>query len=222
MNRLYLVRHGENKANITKEFSHKQVDYPLTDKGRLQAQQTADYFLDRGIDEVYSSPLKRALETAEIIAQRLGHDVIVEENFREINVGDLEGRPPTPENWALHDQVLEAWYQGNLEARFPGGEDFLTLRHRLRAGFQRVVDGKTDYNIVVAGHGGLFRATVYDLCTNIDPDKLRDRLLHNCSITEILAGRYDSRLESELVRWGFHEHLHGEAADLVPGTPESD
>jgi broad specificity phosphatase PhoE len=64
MNRLYLVRHGENRANLTKEFSSRLVDYPLTAKGVLQAQQTADYFQQRagagGIDAVYSSPLKRS------------------------------------------------------------------------------------------------------------------------------------------------------------------
>lgn len=42
MNIIYLVRHGENKANLTKEFSYKKVDYPLTPKGVIQAQQTYD------------------------------------------------------------------------------------------------------------------------------------------------------------------------------------
>jgi broad specificity phosphatase PhoE len=44
MTTLYLVRHGENLANITKEFSYRAVDYPLTPKGILQAEQTAEYF----------------------------------------------------------------------------------------------------------------------------------------------------------------------------------
>ena len=41
MTHLYLIRHGENLANLTKEFSYLKVDYPLTPKGRLQAEQTA-------------------------------------------------------------------------------------------------------------------------------------------------------------------------------------
>ena len=60
MNTLYLVRHGENRANLTKQFSYKTVDYPLTPKGVLQAQQTAEFFQDKQIDEIYASPLKRA------------------------------------------------------------------------------------------------------------------------------------------------------------------
>ena len=60
-NTIYLVRHGENLANITKEFSHRLVDYSLTPKGIIQAEQTAAYFRDFHIDEIYSSPLKRAV-----------------------------------------------------------------------------------------------------------------------------------------------------------------
>ncbi len=82
MNTIYLIRHGENKANLTREFSCKKVDYPLTPKGIIQAQQTAEYFRDKHIDEIYASPLKRARETAEIIAEALGLKVVVMEQFR--------------------------------------------------------------------------------------------------------------------------------------------
>ncbi len=46
MIKIYLVRHGENVANLTKEFSHRKVDHSLTPKGRLQAEQIAAYFKD--------------------------------------------------------------------------------------------------------------------------------------------------------------------------------
>src|SRR4051812_45611032 len=99
MTRLYLVRHGENLANLTKEFSYKLVVHSLTDKGVLQAGQTALYFMGKQIDAIYSSPLKRAAETAQIIAAELGLPITTMENFREVNVGDLERYPPTEENW---------------------------------------------------------------------------------------------------------------------------
>lgn len=222
MNRIYLIRHGENRANITKEFSHKRVDYPLTEKGVLQAKQTAEHFGGLHVHEVYSSPLKRAKQTAEIIAEQLDLDVTVIENFREINVGSLEERPPTAENWALHDKIVEAWYSGRLEAKFPDGEDYLTLRSRLRAGFVEVVDHKTDRNIVVVGHGGLFTATVQELCQNVEVAQFRGHPLQNCSISEILLGRRDGHLEGKLIGWGFHDHLYGKAADLEPGRPQAD
>src|SRR5512145_1505714 len=108
-NHVYWVRHGENLANITKEFSSRHVDYSLTPKGVLQAQQTGAYFKDKSIDALYSSPLKRAAETAAIIGAAIGLPVTVIEGFREIDVGELEREPPTAENWAFHDRVFRAW-----------------------------------------------------------------------------------------------------------------
>lgn len=142
MNTIYLVRHGENKANITKEFSHNRVDYSLTPKGVLQAEQTAEYFRARHIDEIFSSPLKRAYETAEIIARTKGLSVTVMENFREVNVGALEDLPPTDENWRLYAETIRNWYTDKPHVPFPQGENLHMLERRLYAGLEEIVRGK--------------------------------------------------------------------------------
>lgn len=124
MNRLLLVRHGENRANLTKEFSHRLVDYPLTAKGRLQAEQTAAYLRGYPVTQVFTSPLKRARETAQLIAAGMGASVSVLEPFRELNVGTLEAAPPSTASWRLHDDIVRAWADGDADARFPEGESF--------------------------------------------------------------------------------------------------
>ena len=222
MNRLYLIRHGENWANITKEFSYKRVDYPLTDKGRLQAQQTAAYFQDKNIHEIYSSPLKRAMETAEIMAAHLNLKVTVMENFREVNVGLLEGQPSSLENWARHDAIIAAWFDGQPETAFPGGENYVTLWERMRSGVAQIVAHKTGQNMIIVGHGGIFTFTLKDLCRNIDLQWLSKTANHNCSITEILIALRNGQLAGELVAWASYAHLHGAAADLVPGSPRDE
>ncbi len=90
MNLVYLLRHGENTANLTKEFSCRKIDYSLTPRGILQAQQTAAFFQSQAIDAIYASPLKRAAETAAIIADALALPVTTIEELREIDVGPLE------------------------------------------------------------------------------------------------------------------------------------
>lgn len=220
MNRLYLVRHGENRANITKEFSHRLVDYPLTAKGILQAQQTAEYFADKDIHEVYCSPLKRARQTAEIIAHRLDLPVTVVEGFREINVGNLEGRPPTAENWGFFFSVIESWFSGAYDVGFPGGEDYHGLWRRMRAGIEQIVANKNGRNIVIVGHGGAFIATVRELCRETDMSRLRGGENHNCSITQIAVSLHEGRLIGQLIEWASHAHLVGAAADLVSGVPD--
>ena len=123
----FLLRHGENQANLTKEFSYMKVDYPLNQKGRQQARQAGLALLEQNIRAIYSSPLKRAVETAQIVGQRLNLTPIVSEAFREINVGVLEDQPPTEANWALHHRIIEQWIEGKEDIGFPGGESYQHL-----------------------------------------------------------------------------------------------
>jgi 2,3-bisphosphoglycerate-dependent phosphoglycerate mutase len=217
MNRLYLIRHGENPANLTKEFSHHRVDYPLTPKGVLQAQQTAEYFKDKHIDEVYSSPLRRAVETAQIIAASLGQETLVMEFFREVNTGNLEGQPPTAELWAFHDEIINDWYAGQRDRRFPEGENSYELWERLKGGILQITAGKEDRNLIIVAHGGIFSFPIHELCPDVDKEWLRSQESHNCSISEVLISQMNGQIYGRLVSWARCDHLSGEAAQLVPG-----
>jgi broad specificity phosphatase PhoE len=220
MNTIYLIRHGENTANITKEFSHKKVDYSLTHKGVLQAEQTAAYFLGRHIDEIYSSPLKRAYETARIIAQAKGLPVTTMENFREVNVGALEDRPPTDENWRIYAETIRDWYTGKPHVAFPEGENLFDLERRLYSGLEEIVRGKDGKHIIVVGHGGIFIAAALHLFGSTVRDTIKGDY-RNCAISEIEIGYVDGVLRGSLKGWGFCSHISGEAAEFVPGLPES-
>jgi broad specificity phosphatase PhoE len=214
-NTLYLVRHGENLANITKEFSYKLVDYPLTPKGVLQAEQTAEFFKSLAIDAVYTSPLKRARETAEIIARPHGLPVTSVEEFREVHVGDLELMPPTEAAWRLHDQVVGEWARGNIEVRFPGGENFRELVERSRRGLLEVTHGRAGQSIIVAAHGGILTGIVRNFCANASND-LPLASMHNCAITEIELTTCGHEIVTGSLRcWACITHLSGEAAELV-------
>ena len=222
MNTLYLVRHGENRANITKEFSHTKVDYPLTEKGVLQARQTAEYFQDRHVDEVYSSPLKRALQTAEMIAATKGLPVTVIESLREVNSGSLEDTPPTEENWRIYLDTVQGWNEGRPEVALPGGENYYMLVDRIKRAIGEIVGDRDGRQIVVAGHGGIFTAAIGLLCKNVEADELRSAHYHNCAISEIEVERTpDGRLEGMLIGWAYCEHLSGSAAELVSPIPDT-
>lgn len=209
---IYLVRHGENPANLTKEFSHRHVDYSLNAKGRLQAQQTAEFFVGRNVGVVYSSPLLRALETANIIATILKLPVQVIEEFREINVGALEGQPPTRELWDQHDDVFRAWLAGKPETAFPQGEDHHTLVARMQAGLRQVLAQTPDQPSIIVGHGGIFTATLAAYCHGIDLLAIIRSPNHNCSITEIEVDYHTAQVSGQLRYWADYAHLSGEAA----------
>lgn len=215
MNTIYLVRHGENPANLKSEFSYKLVDYSLTPKGRLQAQQTAEYFKDKQIHEIYASPLKRTRETAQIIADALDLPVTVVEEFREVNVGALEKQPPSIENWELHDRIVAEWFFGRHEVTFPEGENYLTLLQRMRSGLSQVIHNKIGKNIIVVGHAGIFTIPLRDICPNIDIEEITRRNPHNCSITELELIMSEEKPVGKLKNWAYIDHLSGEAAQFV-------
>ncbi len=216
-NIIYLVRHGENRANITGEFSYKKVDYFLTEKGILQAEQTGAYFQDKHISEVYTSPLRRAKQTAGIIAQKLSLPVTILEQFRELNVGELEDRPPTAENWRVHDRIVQDWFEGKHSESFPGGEDYDSLLARMRNGLLEVTRNKTGKHIVIVGHGGIFTHTLKDICPTADMDIVTRHENYNCSISKIALCTTGDHVAGRLLQWASIEHLHEEAAQVVPG-----
>ena len=223
MTHLFLIRHGENQANLTKEFSHRKVDYPLTPKGELQAEQTADFLRPQGIAAVYSSPLRRAMETAAIIGATFGLPVTVLEQFREINVGVLEEQPPTEENWRLHNNTLRAWVRGDYALAFPGGEDYYTLFARAMVGYRTVLASHPDQKVVIVAHGGIFTSTIKALCPESDLLALLKQENHNCSITEVqlaLDPAAAAGVHGHLVRWAAADHLTGYAAEVVAPTPD--
>jgi len=192
--RIVLVRHGENPANLTKEFSHRRVDYPLTAKGRLQAQQTA-------------GPL----------AEALGLEVQICEDFREMNVGDLEGMEPRDQAWAVYAEVIRQWFSGNHGFRFPGGESRIELVERFRRGLERVATPGEE--VLVVGHGGIFTHGVCELCAVDDPRSFFARENYNASVS--LLERPLADQPWKLVSWGSTAHLSGEAAVLVESVPDS-
>jgi probable phosphoglycerate mutase len=222
MNTLYLIRHGENPANITKEFSHRLIDYSLTPKGILQAQQTGEFFKDQQIDAIYSSPLKRAIETAEIIGQAIGVQPVVMEEFREVNVGALEALGGSTENWATHDSIVRAWFEGQADRMFPEGENYHMLLERMRSGVAQILREQEDKRTIIVGHGGIFTFTLKDICREVDLAALMTNYGHNCSITEIEMHVADGQLDGVLKRWAAFDHLSGDAAAFVTGHLELD
>lgn len=220
MNIVYLVRHGENTANLTKELSHRRVDYPLTEKGRLQAQQTAAYFIGRGVTEIYTSPLKRACETAEIIGLTLGLPWTVVEDFREVNVGSLEGQPVTQSLWKAHNEIIHSWFDGHADLRFPDGESHIELVERFTQAIKPILERGSNRRILMVGHGGTFMLSLPTLCPGEGFDKLRKIENSNCSISEIEMLDSASGFHGVLKYWAFTGHLSGYAAELVSGVPQ--
>lgn len=91
---ILLTRHGQTEWNLLKKVQGK-ADIELNEKGIQQAEETRDFLKNEKIDLILCSPLKRALQTAEIINQGRNIRMIIDERVSERDFGEFEGMPNT-------------------------------------------------------------------------------------------------------------------------------
>jgi broad specificity phosphatase PhoE/ribonuclease HI len=151
---LLLVRHGVTPHTAAKKFSGglKSANPGLSDEGRAQIRATADWLspIAAGLDAVVASPVRRTMESAELIAERLGKTVEVEPGFAEMEFGRWDGL--TYAEVAERDKAgLDAWL-GSLETPPPGGESFREVEARVLAGLGRILEAHVGRTVVVVSH----------------------------------------------------------------------
>ena len=151
---LVLVRHGVTAHTVEKRFSGGlgSANPGLSDEGREQVRATADWLapLASRVDAVISSPVRRTLESAEILAERLGRTVEVEPGFAEMEFGGWDGLTFS-EVAEQFPAELDAWL-GSVDVAPGGGESFATVERRVLAGLQRVLDEHPGRTVLVVSH----------------------------------------------------------------------
>lgn len=199
---LRLVRHGESQANLQRVFDGREL--PLTERGRRQASAVAERLAERPVAAVYASPYRRALETAAIVAARLGREVIEVDDLQEVKAGDLAGRRD-PAAHTIYNGVYRAWLAGELDARFPGGETLREAVARFRAFLDTVAARGDSQDVVAVSHGGM-PETVMPLLLELPPEVSRHVELGAITTLRLDAGgvwRVDAG------DWGAVDHLDG-------------
>jgi broad specificity phosphatase PhoE len=156
MTLFYLVRHGQ----IERGQAEHPADPPLSLHGRTEAEQVVTYLRPHPILRIYASPLRRAQETAAIIATLLGLPVITEPLLRErINFGDL------PEQ--SFEQFVTVWEQSSRERDFvpPYGDSSRKAGARLEAFMSAVYAELPTAEVVAVAHGGLIADFLLNVCS---------------------------------------------------------
>lgn len=154
--RLILVRHGEIDANVRKVYAGRSDD-PLNETGRSQAFAVAQQLYDMDVRAIYSSPLRRTMETATIIGQRISCMPKAVESFNELLMGPWEGLSEVEVAERYPDE-LAVWLARPGELRIPGRETLLELQQRVLAGVREIQYGSSDNSCVaVVTHVAVIR-----------------------------------------------------------------
>jgi broad specificity phosphatase PhoE len=168
---LIFVRHGQSEANVERVISNRGWVHPLTATGIEQAHDLAARLHSLGASKIFTSPLRRAVETGEILAQSLHVPVEVTDALREYDCGVLEGKSDA-ESWQLHMQVKHSWLVDcEFENRIEGGESYQDIHARFMPFIAGLVDSfSKDETVILVGHGGTYQCMLPALCTNLDMD----------------------------------------------------
>jgi len=135
--RILLVRHGETDFNLTHRFQGR-IDIPLNEEGKNQAQALALALKDESLTAAYSSPLKRAMETARaIMTFHPSTPFFKEEGLIEMDLGELDGKKAG--DWiAEHQGFYKIWRTMPSRLKMPGGESLGEVQIRVMDTLERI------------------------------------------------------------------------------------
>ena len=182
MTHLILIRHGETDWNVEGRYQG-QCDPPLNARGLAQAQQLAKQLRDARLHLLYSSPLRRTLQTAHILAESLDLVLHVDPRFKEIHQGDWQGHLRA-DIAARYSDLFRRWETEPWAVSPPAGESLDQVQARVHAAVDDIVsrhqgqrDGLVTHRIPIA----LIKVRYQGL----DPDAVRTLQLPNTYWEEI-------------------------------------
>ena len=179
--RLYLIRHAESVWNAEDRIQG-HGDSPLTEAGSAQAQLLGRRLAAASLDELYSSPLQRALQTAEAISRAARVPVIAQPDLREIALGDWEGKTPTEVN-ADFNNGFAVWARRPTAVSIPNSEPIDRFRVRAVNAVEQIIRATRADAAAIVTHGGVIAAYLAHVL-GADFDFLLRRLhINNTGVT---------------------------------------
>ncbi len=194
--KIYVMRHGETDYNKEGRLQG-WVDNPLNDYGVLLAEETGKGMKEAGIkfDAAFSSSLKRAKKTAEIVLEKTGCgdvDVQIDDRIIEINMGDWEGKKFKPGEAEIDTVEVRKFFDNPLKGgSFPGGEGVRDAMVRTQE-FLRELAEKDYKSVLVSSHGCAVRAMLNFMYE--EPNRFwQGRVPLNCAVNiiEVNDGKFE-------------------------------
>lgn len=201
---LYLVRHGATAHNEQRPviLQGNGVDGPLSENGQRQAAAVADFLARFPLTRVYSSPMRRARQTAERIAARqAAADVETIDDLHEVNVGQWEGRTWT-EIMAADREYYERFMENPADVPYLGGENYRHVLARVQPALESVFHRHPGESIAIVAHNVVNRVYLGSLL-GLELARSRQIRQTNCCINVVRR----KNGETELVTLNAEFHL---------------
>lgn len=153
---IFIARHGETEYNRKKLIQGRGIDELLNETGRLQANAVANFLAEQRVEHIFSSSMRRAMETAEIVAWSVRKEYTYFEDLDEMDFGVLEGHPIDQIKPQLQ-QLHETWKGGNVEFAPEKGESPTQVFSRASGRMKTLLNTHQGSDILFILHGRLIR-----------------------------------------------------------------
>ena len=161
MTRVIIMRHGRTEWNRVERFRGR-VDIGLDEVGTKQAEVAAKRIREWPISAIYSSPLRRAMDTAEIIAAPLELNVQSMSGIIDIDYGSWQGLS-IEQVVARDDNLYSQWVESPYEVKFPGGESFTEARERVASTIGDLIQQHPKETFVLVSHKVICQILILNL-----------------------------------------------------------
>ena len=179
--KIYFIRHADKGAGNYYNDHLKHQDFPITELGKIRAENLARYFELREISAVYASEYLRAQQTAAALAAKKGLEIIVDNRLNEIDNGIIEGMSDV-EIKEKYPSFWNDYFSYSKDVRFPEGETGEEVQARQRSLLNELIaNGK---NAAFVSHEGYIRLLICNLLGLPVYERYRFAIDY-CSITEI-------------------------------------
>lgn len=178
--KIYLIRHGQTDWNIAGKIQGA-TDIALNETGREQAACLAKGMEHRSVTQIFSSPLKRAVETAKAIGNSQGVEVIQLEQLKEVTFGEWEGMT-WPAIGERYPEAYNRWCINPVDVAPPGGEQQEDIRRRCREGIRLILEQAMG-DLAIVAHGAVLAYLMECLLEDNAPDE--QIIVKNASITTV-------------------------------------
>jgi broad specificity phosphatase PhoE len=164
--RLLLARHAETAA--PDRFHGAESDIGLSAWGFEQAERLGRWLTEATPTALYSSAMRRAVDTAAPIGRACGLEPVAIPELHERRIGTLSG-VSREEGWATYNETKSRWIAGELEVSHPGGESFADIRRRVCPILEELAGRHRGQTVVVIAHGVVIRVALISLVTGFTP-----------------------------------------------------
>jgi probable phosphoglycerate mutase len=180
---LHFVRHGETTYNAERRVQGQMHDVPLSALGVRQADEMAASLEGSAASAIYASDLRRAMDTARPIAQRLGLSIMPEPALRERHFGTAQDRL-----YAEFDDETRARWWTDMHQRFDGGESWADVYDRVAAFLDELRRASTARELILVAHGGTVNVALTYLAGK-SVDEMTFERIENCSVRTVMLPR---------------------------------